>query len=339
MNQITAHELAKLLNAELVGDESLELVAVSKIEEASSNEITFIANKAYYKHLAATQAGAVILDHIPDGEEGKRTYLLTSEPYRAFLATLNHFHPEIERPAAGIHDSAVISKDAVIGDDVTIGPMCVVEAGATIGRRTVLRSQCFIGRGTTIGEDCLFHSRVSVREMCVIGNRVIIQDGAVVGSDGFGFAPGEEGYSKIPQVGNVILEDDVEIGANTTIDRATLGKTVVRRGVKLDNLVQIAHNVEIGENTVFAAQVGIAGSTKIGARSMFGGQVGVAGHLQLSDGVMVAAQSGIAKDLGPNKAIGGTPATDIREWQRSLAIKKKLPDVLKRLRKLEGESD
>jgi UDP-3-O-[3-hydroxymyristoyl] glucosamine N-acyltransferase len=339
MSNISAGKLAELLNAELVGDESLELVAVSKIEEADNNEVTFVSNKAYYKHVASTRAGAVIIDRIPDGEEGKRTYLITPEPYKAFLATLHSFHPDIERPVPGIHASAIVSDDAVIGDEVSIGPMCVVEKGVTIGNGSVLRSQCFVGRGVTIGDDCLFHSRVSVRELCVVGNRVIIQDGAVVGSDGFGFAPGEEGYTKIPQVGNVIIEDDVEVGANTTIDRATLGRTVIRQGVKLDNLVQIAHNVEIGKNTVFAAQVGVAGSTKVGARSMFGGQVGVAGHLQLSDGVMVAAQSGISKDHGPNKAIGGTPAYDIREWQRSLAAIKKLPDLLKRLRKLEGGSE
>jgi UDP-3-O-[3-hydroxymyristoyl] glucosamine N-acyltransferase len=339
MSMITAGELAGLLNAELVGDASLELVSVSKIEEAACDEITFIANKAYIKHLGNTQAGAVILDHIPVGEEGKRTYLITSEPYRAFLATLNHFHPEIERPAPGIHPTATVAEDVVVGDGVTVGPMCVIESGVSVGSGTVLRAQCFIGRGTKIGDDCLFHSRVSVRELCDIGNRVIIQDGAVIGSDGFGFAPGEEGYTKIPQVGNVILEDDVEVGANTTIDRATLGRTIVRRGVKLDNLVQIAHNVEIGENTVFAAQVGIAGSSKVGARSMYGGQVGMAGHIRMSDGVMVAAQSGVSKDHGPNKVIGGTPAQDMREWQRSVAAIRKLPEILKRLRKLEGGSE
>ncbi len=336
---ISAGELAKQLNAELVGDASLQLTGVSKIEEASGDEITFIANKTYLKYLPDTHAGAVILETIPDGEAERRTYFVTPEPYRAFLATLHHFHPEVERPAPGIHPSAVVADDAVIADGVTVGPQCVIESSAKIGANTILRAQCFVGRDVIIGEDCLFHSRVTVRELCEIGNRVIIQDGAVIGSDGFGFAPGEEGYTKIPQVGNVVIEDDVEIGANTTIDRATLGKTVIRRGVKLDNLVQIAHNVEIGENTVFAAQVGIAGSTKVGARSMYGGQVGLAGHIRMSDGVLIAAQSGVHKDPGPNKVIGGTPAVDIRDWQRSVAAVNKLPAALRRLKKLEGGSD
>ncbi|GBE30022.1 UDP-3-O-acylglucosamine N-acyltransferase [bacterium BMS3Bbin04] len=245
----------------------------------------------------------------------------------------------MDNSTPGIHKRADVAPDVQIAEGVTIGPMCVVESGVIIGKHSILRAQCFVGRGTTVGEDCLFHSRVSVRESCIIGNRVIIQDGAVVGSDGFGFAPGEEGYTKIPQVGNVILEDDVEIGANTTIDRATLGKTIIRQGVKLDNLIQIAHNVEIGKNTVFAAQVGIAGSSKVGANSMFGGQVGMAGHIRLSDGIMVAAQSGIHKDPGAKSIIGGTPAVEIHEWQRSFAAIRKLPDALKRLRKLEDKGD
>jgi len=208
-----------------------------------------------------------------------------------------------------------------------------VESGATIGDNTVLRANDFVGHDVVVGKDCFFHSRVTVREDCKIGDRVIIQDGAVIGSDGFGFAPGEEGYLKIPQVGIVVLEDDVEIGANTTIDRATLGKTVVRKGVKIDNLVQLAHNVEVGENTVMAAQTGVAGSSKIGKMSMFGGQVGIAGHLRLSDGVMAAAQTGITKDPGQGKIIGGTPARNIRDWHRIEASIAKLPELMKKIKK------
>ena len=290
---IKAGELAAKLGAELVGDPSVEITGVGKIEDARGDEITFIANKNYFKYLPESNAGAVILDSIPEEEREKRTYLITQDPYRAFLMTLHHFHPEPAKPEPGIHESAIVADDADIADNVTIGPNCVVENGARIGAGSILRAQCFIGKDVQLGENCVLHSRVSVREGCEIGNRVIIQDGAVIGSDGFGFAPGEEGYAKIPQVGIVVVEDDVEIGANTTIDRATLGRTIIRRGVKLDNLVQIAHNVDVGEDTVMAAQVGVAGSSKIGRKSMLGGQVGISGHIRMSEGVMIAAQSGV----------------------------------------------
>ncbi len=335
MKSITAGELADRLGARLVGDGSLELVDVAKIEEAGANEITFVANPAYRKHLQHTGAGAVLLNEPSEAYEG--TSLLVEDPYRSFLQALSYFHPEPEKPAAGVHPSSVVAEDAVIGAGVVIGPLCVVESGAVIGEGTQLRSHVFVGRKARIGADCLIQSRVSVREECELGDRVVVQDGAVIGSDGFGFAPGEEGYLKIPQVGRVILEDDVEIGANTTIDRATLGQTAVRRGSKLDNLIQIAHNVEVGPHTVMAAQTGIAGSTKIGARCMFGGQVGISGHLRLSDGVKVAASSGVHKDPGPEGVIGGSPARNIREWQRIEAALARLPELLKRVRKLERE--
>lgn len=330
---ITAKELAAMLQAEVVGNDDLVLHGVAKIEDATEAEVSFVANPAYKKYLDTCEAGAVIVSEVPEAK--RATYLVTEDPYRAFLAALNYFHPAVPRPHTGVHPSAVVGENVTLGKDVVIGPNCVVEDGVVIGDNTIIRAMVFIGRNTKIGNDCFFHSRVSVRENCVVGNRVILQDGAVIGSDGFGFAPGQEGYAKIPQVGNVVLEDDVEIGANATIDRATMGKTIIHRGVKLDNLVQIAHNVEVGEDTVMAAQVGVAGSAKVGKRSMFGGQVGVAGHIRLSDQVIVAAQSGVHKDPGEGKIVGGYPAREIRVWQRLEAALGHLPDLLKRVRQLE----
>jgi len=332
---ISASELAGLIGAKVVGDSEVMVDGVAKIEEATDSEVTFVANKAYKKFIQQTNAAIVIADECD--KESDVTFLVTPDPYVSFLKALRYFHPEDERPASGIHPSTVVGKDVTIGKNVSVGPNCVLEDNVNIGDNTILRGLSFVGKNVTIGVDCLFHSRVSVRESCIIGNRVILQDGAVIGSDGFGFAPGEEGYLKVPQVGNVVIEDDVEIGANTTVDRATLGKTTIRRGVKLDNLVQIAHNVEIGESTVMAAQGGVAGSTRIGKYSMFGGQVGINGHMRLSDGVKAAAQSGIVKDPGENQIVGGSPARLIREWQRVEASLRRLPELLQRVKKLESE--
>lgn len=330
---ITARDLAEQLGADVVGDGDVVLSGVAKIEEASPGEVSFVANPQYRKFLDTTQASAVIVKEAPEG--GSLTYLVAEDPYRAFLQTLRYFHPEAPKPEPGVHPTASVAEGVKLGDNVVIGPNCVIEEGVEIGEGTVLRALCFVGRDTKIGSNCYFHSRVTIREGCVIGERVILQDGCVVGSDGFGFAPGEEGYLKIPQVGNVILEDDVEIGANTTIDRATLGRTVVRRGAKIDNLVQLAHNVEVGSDTVIAAQTGVAGSSRVGAKSMLGGQVGISGHIKLSDQIMIAAQSGVTKDPGPGKIIAGYPAREIAHWRRTEAVISKLPELVKRVRTLE----
>ncbi len=332
---ITAKELAEKLQAKLVGNGALELVNVAKIEQARSNEVSFIANPAYRKHLGITSAGAIIINEVPAEAEKEFTYLVTDDPYGAFLKTLILFHP-LENPyKPSIHPSATIAEGAYIGEDVFIGPNCVIEEDAEIGKGSVLRANVFVGRGATIGENCFFHNGVSIREKCILGNRVIIQDGAIVGTDGFGFAPQEQEYLKIPQVGIVIIEDDVEIGAGTTIDRATLGETRICKGVKLDNLIQVAHNVVIGENTVIAAQAGIAGSASIGKWSMLGGQVGISGHISLSDGVKVAASSGVHSDPGENEIVGGYPARKIQHWRRIEASLSNLPELFKRVRALE----
>ncbi len=333
----TAGELANFLGVQLVGNAERILVGIAKIEDAGPREVTFIANPKYNKFLFTTSAGAIILKTAPkeEKEKGKVVYLISADPYSTFLKTLEFFHPPEPKQPPGIHPSTVIADDVILGKGVSIGPLCVIEEGVRIGKGTILRSQVFLGKKVIIGKDCFFHSRVSVREGCEIGNRVIFQDGAVIGSDGFGFAPQESEYRKIPQVGKVIIEDDVEIGANTTIDRATMGVTRLCRGVKIDNLVQIAHNVVIGEDTVISAQSGIAGSSSLGKHSMLGGQVGINGHIRLSDGVMIAAQSGVNRDPGPNKIIGGYPAREITLWRRIEASISRLPEYVKRIRQLE----
>lgn len=331
---ITAGELANLIDAKLVGDSQISIDGVARIENASPNQVTFIANRNYLKFLDTTEAGAVILKDVPETESAK-VLLISDEPYISFLKALKVFHPDPPAPEPGIHPTAVVSPDAKLGENISIGPLCVVEEGAKIGDNTQLLSQVFVGRNVKIGNNCKFYSHVSIREECRIGDRVILQNGVVIGGDGFGFAPQDQAYLKIPQVGIVIIEDDVEIGANTTVDRATLGETIIRKGVKLDNLVQVAHNVEIGENTVVAAQTGIAGSSKIGKKVMMGGQVGISGHIKISDGVMIAAQSGLHKDPGEGNIVGGYPAKDIRLWHRIEAIINRLPELVKRVRKLE----
>ncbi|MDP8205911.1 MAG: UDP-3-O-(3-hydroxymyristoyl)glucosamine N-acyltransferase [Candidatus Electryonea clarkiae] len=334
---ITATELAKIIDAEVVGDGSLELHGVAKIEEAKSDEVAFVANRNYFKFLDTTDAGAVIVGEIPD--VARSVCLVTQEPYIGFLKALRLFHPEQTRPSPGIHSTVTISPQARVSENVSIGPLCVIEEDAEIGEGTIIRAQCYIGNGAKIGNDCLIYSHVTIREQCRIGNHVILQDGVVIGSDGFGFAPQDQGYLKVPQVGIVVIEDDVEIGANTTVDRATLGETRIRKGVKLDNLIQIAHNVEIGENTVIAAQTGIAGSTKLGKGIMLGGQVAINGHINISDGVMAAARSGISKDPGEKTIVGGTPAREIGTWRRIEASLSRLPELIRRVKALEKKID
>jgi UDP-3-O-[3-hydroxymyristoyl] glucosamine N-acyltransferase len=338
MNTIRSKDLADHLQARLAGDPDLELRGVAKIEEAGPDEVTFVANPAYLKHLDSTKAGAVILSTPPENRTSS-AYLVTEEPYRAFLAALQLFHPPVELPAPGIHPTAVVAETANVDPTAYIGPHCMIEEDAIVGPGSHLRSHVSVGFQARIGAECHLHNNVVVRERCILGDRVVVQDGAVIGSDGFGFAPGEEAYLKIPQVGIVVLEDDVEIGANTTIDRATLGETRVRKGAKIDNLVQIAHNVEVGENTVIAAQAGIAGSSKLGKWVMLGGQVGISGHIRLGEGVKVAAQSGIPSDVADNEIVGGYPAVPIRKWHRISAAMNRLPDLLKRVKRLEDRQE
>lgn len=320
--RIRLKDLAQSLHGEVVGDGEVLICGVAPIEGAKEGDITFLANPRYAHYIKDTRASAVIAkDPIPG-----ITTLTVDNPYLAFAKVLNLFHPST-RPEPGIHPTAVISPTASLGRDVVVYPHVYVGEGVRIGDRVILYPGVFVGEGVEIGEDSIIHANVSIREGCRIGRRVVIHCNSVVGSDGFGYARDGERHVKVPQVGIVRIEDDVEIGACVTIDRATMGETVIGKGTKIDNLVQIAHNVEIGRDAIIVAQVGIAGSAKVGSRVTLAGQVGVVGHVTIGDDSMVGAQSGVAKDLPPGKAFSGSPAIPHREWLRVQALLPRLPEL------------
>jgi UDP-3-O-[3-hydroxymyristoyl] glucosamine N-acyltransferase len=326
-------DIAQRLGCELRGNGEIEISGVNGIDEAGPGELTFVANKKYLAKLPATKAAAVIL--APDMPAVSLPSLRTANPYLAFAQVLELFYPPYV-PPEGIHPTAVIAPSAKIGVHASIGPYTVIGENVVIGDRARIFAHVVIYPHVSIGHAFTAHAGVVVREGTRIGDRVVLQSGVVIGGDGFGYVPLPDGSTyKIPQSGIVLLEDDVEIGANTTIDRATVGATVVRRGAKIDNLVMIAHGCEVGEGSLLAAQVGLAGSTKLEARVQMGGQVGAAGHLTVGKNTMVAAQSGIPHDVPANSVIGGYPAVDILSWRRYSAALPKLPEILRRLRKIE----
>jgi UDP-3-O-[3-hydroxymyristoyl] glucosamine N-acyltransferase len=328
-------EIAEKIGGKLFGPADLDITGPAKIEEAGPAEITFLSNQKYRKFLNETNAGAVLLDK--EVENIKIPYILVDNAYVAFVFTLNLFNTDEETEFNGVSDKAYIDPTAAIGKNVIIAPNVYIGVNVTIKDNTVIHPGTVIYKNSAIGENCLIYSNVSIRENCVIGDRVILQNGCVIGSDGFGFAPVGEQYKKIPQLGNVIIEDDVEIGANTTIDRATLGSTVVGKGCKLDNLVQLGHNVTVGENTVIVSQTGIAGSTKIGRHVTISGQVGIAGHIKVGDNTVIAAQSGISKDVKEGSILFGSPALPIMQQKRIDVSIKHLPELSKRVHALENE--
>lgn len=334
---MTLREIAALLDAALEGDPELAIHRVSKIEEAGPGDVTFIANPKYAKYAAATKASALIVARRAEMPAGTSAALLrVDDPYASFLKVLAAFHPPAPLLPPGIHPTAVVAKNARLGRDVRIGAHAVVGHGCSVGDRTVIMHGCVLGDGVQVGEDALLHASVTVREGCRLGNRVIVHSGTVIGSDGFGFAPKPDGtYEKIPQMGIAVLEDDVEVGANCAIDRATLGETVIRKGAKLDNLIQVAHNVVVGENTVVAAQAGFSGSTRIGRNCMIGGQAGFTGHIAIADRTRVGAQSGVHRSVTePGTTLFGYPALPHREAMRIHGEITRLPDTIEKLRGL-----
>lgn len=331
---MTAAEIARHLGGTLRGNASAVITDVAKIEEADPNDLSFVANVKYIRHLEATRAGVILV--APGITAADRTVIEVADPYLAFMRMLEFFHPKKIWLQPGIHPTAVIEPDATISPDVSIGAFCYVGPRSVIGAGTLLYPHVVIGADVVIGEKCEINSRVTLREGVRLGNRVVVQDGAVVGSDGFGFAECETGYVKIPQRGIVVIGDDVEIGANTTIDRATLGETAVGQGTKLDNLIQVAHNVTIGAHTVIAAQSGVSGSTRIGNRCRIGGQVGIVGHLSIGDNAMIGAQSGVGADVEAGEIVSGTPARSHSLWKRIEAALTRLPELFKRVRALEA---
>lgn len=335
--EFTAAMIAGLLNGTVEGDPGTKLNTIARIEEGHAGALSFLSNPKYEPFIYTTGASAVLVkkDFIAS-KEVTATLIRVEDPYQA-LARLLTIYDEQSRPVKkGIHPTAVIEESAVIGSDVYIGAHAYVSDKAVIGDGCSIYPNVYIGDNVRTGRNCTFHPGVKVYRGCLIGNDCIIHAGAVIGSDGFGFAPvSEANYMKIPQIGNVILEDNVEIGSNTCIDRATMGSTIIRRGVKLDNLIQVGHNSEIGENTVIAAQSGMAGSTRIGKNCMFGGQVGFAGHMSIADGCRIGAQSGIMSTVSEKNAILlGSPAMDSKQFLKSLVYVRKLPDMSRNLDEL-----
>jgi UDP-3-O-[3-hydroxymyristoyl] glucosamine N-acyltransferase len=325
-------ELAEYLGGELQGDGELRISGVAGLDDAEECHISFLANQKYAAKVATTRAGAVLLP--PGAESHGKSAIILANPYLGFAKLVTLFYvrpPEVK----GIMPGAFVGAGGVMGADVTVYPGAFVGDGVTLGDRVTLFPGVAVYDGAVIGSDTVLHANVSIRERCRVGNRVIIHNGTVVGSDGFGYAPDGKGHYKIPQVGIVIIEDDVEIGANTTIDRAALGATIIRRGAKIDNLVQIAHNCVIGAHSIIVSQVGVSGSTKLGEFVTLGGQVGVAGHLEIGDRVMVGAKSGIHNDIPAGQVYSGYPAMPHKQWLKAAMAVPRVPEMRRTIMELE----
>ena len=316
----TASELAQLLGGTVDGNPDAAVSKLGKIEDASSGEITFLANDKYEKFIYDCGASIAVVsnDFNPSSELPSTLTLIRVEDAYGAFAMLLHAYDQINKRTSGIHETAVIHESATIGEGCHIGAGVVIEEGASVGAGSEIRPSCLIGRNTVIGSECLIFSGVRILDNCKVGDQCTIQSNTVIGSEGFGFAPKEDGsYEKVPQTGNVVIENGGDIGANCTIDRATLGSTLIHKGCKLDNLIQVAHNVVIGEKTVIAAQTGIAGSTVIGKNCLIGGQVGFVGHVKIADGTKIGAKTGVSKNITtPDTIIQGIPAMPIREYQK-----------------------
>ena len=335
--KVTLEAVAKAIDGTVVGDGSVEITGVAGIREAREGDLTFLANPRYESYLDQTQASAIIVseNHRSIG----KPLIQNPNPYLAFLKAIRLFAGEAERPCAGVHPTAVVSEEAYVAQDASIGPYVVIERGASIGARAIVHAGCYVGACARLGDEILLYPNVTVREECVLGDRVIVHSGTVVGSDGFGFVRDGDVYRKLPQVGNVVVEDDVEIGANVTIDRATTGTTRIGAGSKIDNLVQIAHNVQVGENCIIVAQVGISGSTVLGDHVVLAGQVGIVGHIEIGDGASVGAQSGVSKSVKAGERMFGYPAMPLRQAKRIEASIRNLPELIQTVRRLKRRVD
>jgi UDP-3-O-[3-hydroxymyristoyl] glucosamine N-acyltransferase len=329
---VKLRDLADRLGCRLEGDGDVEITRVAGLDAAQPGDVTFFSNPKYAHALKATRGSAVILAE--DAPAAPVAMLRSKHPYLSFAQALELLTPE-PPPRPGIHPTAVVGEGVALGDAVSLGPCVVVGDGARLGDRVTVKAHAVIGPGVTIGEDSVIHARVSVRERCALGRRVVVQDGAVIGSDGYGFVTDGEGrHHKIPQRGPVVIEDDVEIGANTTIDRPAVGETRIGAGTKIDNLVQVAHGVHVGRHVLLAAQVGIAGSSTIGDHVVLAGQVGVAGHLTIGDRARATAQTGIPNSVDAGALVSGYPAIDNRDWLKSSAVFRRLPELKKQLHDL-----
>jgi UDP-3-O-[3-hydroxymyristoyl] glucosamine N-acyltransferase len=336
--QFTAAQIALLINGKVEGDPNAAAGSFGKIEDAVGGQLAFLANPKYEEHLYTTGASIIIVN---ESQELKQptgaTLIRVPDAYSAFATLLAKYQEIVAQQLTGIQEPSYISKTATLGDNVFIGAFAYLGENVVIGNHVKIHPLVYIGNNVKIGDNTQLHPGVKIYHDCVIGRQVTIHAGSVIGSDGFGFAPLADGtFKKIPQIGNVVVEDLVEIGSNATIDRATIGSTVIRSGAKLDNLIQIAHNVEVGGHTVIAAQAGVSGSTKIGSHVMIGGQAGIVGHIQIADGSRINAQSGVSKSIKqPNATVTGSPAFDYTSALRSQALSRNLPGIEKRLKELE----
>ena len=335
--EFSAQQIAGFLNGTIEGDPNVKVSNFSKIEEGKPGTLTFLANLKYAHHIYNTEASIVLVNNDFKPEQPIRATLVKVENAYAALAMLLNLVEQSKSKKKGVDSTAFIAASATVSDDCYVGNFAYIGEGVKMGKNCMVYPHAYIGDHVTVGDNCVFYPHATVYENCIIGNNCILHAGSVVGADGFGFAPEGETYKKIPQLGNVIIEDDVEIGANTTIDRAVMDSTIIHRGVKLDNLVQIAHNVEVGENTVMAAQVGIAGSVKVGKHCMFGGQVGLAGHIHVADHVVFGAQAGVISDVTEATTLLGAPAINAKNFMRSSAIFNRLPDIYRSLGQMQRE--
>lgn len=335
--EFTARQIAAYVNGDVVGNDNAAVSTFSKIEEGKPGSLTFLSNPKYTNYIYDTDASIVLVSRqfVPE-RPVKATLIKVDDPYDT-LARLMSLYEASKPRKTGIDPLAFVSPTAQIGEGVYAGPFAYIGDGACVGDGARIYPHAYIGDNVRVGEGTTIYSGVNIYEGCVVGRRCVLHSGVVIGADGFGFAPTHDGYEKIPQIGNVVIEDDVEIGANTCIDRATMGSTYVRHGVKLDNLIQVAHNDEIGANTVMAAQTGIAGSTKIGEWCKFGGQVGIAGHITIGDHVNAGAQTGVPSSVKSGRTIMGTPAVSYMDFLKISVIQRKLPEINNRLEKLQEE--
>lgn len=327
--KFTAKQIAEILDGVVVGNPSAEVCKLAKIEEGIKGSLTFLSNAKYNNYIYSTEATITIVNkNFEPEQEVATTMIKVDDAYQSFSKLLEYYN-QVKLMKSGIEQPSVISENVIYGENLYLGSFCYIGKNVTIGKNVKIYPNTFIGDNVLIGDNCVFFAGVRVYSETEIGNNCTIHSGSIIGSDGFGFAPHDDGtYSKIPQIGNVILEDNVEVGACTTIDRATLGSTIIRKGVKLDNQIQIAHNVEIGENTVIAAQTGIAGSTKIGKNCMIGGQVGFAGHLVIGNNVKIQAQSGIGKNLSDGETVQGSPAFNYSDFSKSFVHFRNFPKII-----------
>jgi len=336
--QFPAAQIALLIDGKVEGDPLVTVNSFGKIEEAQKGQLAFLANPKYEEYLYTTQASVIIINETLELKQPVSAALIrVPDAYTAFATLLTKYQEIVNQQLVGVQEPAYISESARLGENIFVGVFAYIGDNVSVGNLTKIHPQVYLGTNVRIGEHCTIHPGVKIYHDCVLGNHVTVHAGTVIGSDGFGFAPQEDGsFKKVPQIGNVVVEDYVEIGANACIDRATIGSTIIHAGAKLDNLIQIAHNVEVGNNTVIAAQAGVSGSTKIGNNVMIGGQAGIVGHIQIADGSRINGQSGVSKSIKtPGTSVTGSPAFEYTNALRSQALSRKLPELEKRLMELE----